>query len=221
MTACTAVFFDVDGTLVDSNELHVNAWEQAFREAGLTLSRAAIHGQIGKGGDNLVPALAPSLSREDQERIDHRHGELFKGGYLERVLPFPGARDLLARVRQGGKTVALATSAGREELDHYLDLLRARDLVDMTTSKDDVESSKPDPDIFNAALGKSGITAEQALVVGDSPFDILAASRCGIAAVALLSGGFPEKALVEAGALEIYHDAADLLSRYGSSRLSR
>ena len=116
-------------------------------------------------------------------------------------------------------TVVLASSAGRPELDHYVDLLDARDLVDGTTSKDDVEHSKPDPDIFAAALAMSGVEAEQAVVVGDTPYDVIAAAKCGIPTVALLSGGFSEQGLRDAGAVAIYADVATLLAGFDDSPL--
>jgi HAD superfamily hydrolase (TIGR01509 family) len=133
------------------------------------------------------------------------------------VRPFPGARDLLARAKQEGLTVALATSANPEELDHYVKLLEAGDLIDVTTSKGDVEATKPAPDIFAAAVKKAGVAPEEALVIGDTPYDVLAAKRAGVAAIGLLSGGFPEEDLRAAGAIAVYRDAADLLAQWDSS----
>jgi HAD superfamily hydrolase (TIGR01509 family) len=215
-----AILFDLDGTLVDSNDLHVRAWEEVFREAGFDISADAIRGQIGKGGDNLVPALLPDLDAPRQHALADAHGSRYKARYIGRVRPFPAARDLLARARDAGSKVVLASSASGEELDHYIDLLDASDLIDATTSKDDVESSKPDPDIFAAALAKAGAKPGEAMVVGDTPYDILAAARCGIRAVAVLSGGFPEQDLRDAGAVAIYPDVAALLAGFGESPLA-
>jgi membrane protein len=217
MTRITTLLFDIDGTLVDSNEYHVTAWQEVFREAGHEFPREQIHGQIGKGGDNLLPTLLPDLSEEEQEAIAGKHGPRYQEHYLEQVRPFPGARDLLARGKEEGFTVALATSANPEELEYYVELLDARDLIDVTTSKGDVEATKPAPDIFAAAVSKAGVRPQEALVIGDTPYDVLAANRAGVQAIGLLSGGFPEEELRSAGATAIYKDAADLLANWDSS----
>jgi HAD superfamily hydrolase (TIGR01509 family) len=217
MTRITALLFDIDGTLVDSNEYHVTAWQEVFREAGHDFPREQIHGQIGKGGDNLLPALLPDLGKEEQEAIAAQHGPRYQKLYLDKVRPFPGARDLLRRGKQEGFTIALATSANPEELDHYVRLLDAGELIDVTTSKGDVEATKPAPDIFAAAVSKAGVRPEEALVIGDTPYDVIAAKRAGVQAIGLLSGGFSEDDLRAAGAIAVYQDAADLLARWDSS----
>ena len=216
-----AVLFDIDGTLVDSNELHVAAWSQVFAEAGHPVDAAAIRGQIGKGGDNLVPTLLPQLATGVQEALADGHGRVFKQLFLDQARPFPDARALLERVHRDGRRVVLASSASRAELDHYLDLLDARDLVDAGTSIDDVGTSKPAPDIFAVALRKAGVPAADAVAVGDAPYDAQSAARAGIGTVGLLSGGFDRAELEAAGARAIFHDAADLLARYESSPLAR
>lgn len=216
-----AVLFDIDGTLVDSNDFHVEAWDMAFQEAGLSIDRDAIRGQIGKGGDLLVPTLAPDLDDDAQQALESRHGEIFKGEFLDRVRPFPHARDILARVRDAGGKVVLASSASQEELDHYVELLGVRDLLDATTSKDDVETSKPAPDIFSTALKKlPGVAPQDTVVVGDTPYDVEAAGKCGVAAVAVRSGGFEDAVLRDAGAVALYDDVADLLAHYDDSPLA-
>jgi len=217
MTRITTILFDLDGTLVDSNDFHARAWQEVFREAGHDLPLAVIHDQIGKGGDNLVPSLLPDLPEAEQEKIADAHGPRYRDLYIDRVRPFPGARDLLARARQAGLTIALASSANPEELDHYVDLLDAKELVDLTTSKGDVEATKPAPDIFAAALQKAGAKAEESLVIGDTPYDVLAAKRAGVGTIALLSGGFSEDDLRAAGAIAVYQGAADLLAQWDSS----
>ena len=215
-----AILFDLDGTLVDSNDFHVLAWEQAFRDEGVEIDRQRIHDQIGKGADNFVPALIPGTDEATAERLGEAHGKLFKTQYLGTVKPFPGASDLLRRVRDSGREVVFASSASGEELDHYLDLLAARDIVGATTTADDVKSTKPAPDIFATALGKlSGVDAGEALVVGDTPYDIAAAAKCGIASVAVRSGKFADEAL--GNAIAIYDDVAALLAGFGGSPLSR
>jgi HAD superfamily hydrolase (TIGR01509 family) len=217
-----AILFDIDGTLVDSNDMHVLAWEEAFAGIGATFDRQVVHDQIGKGTDMLVPTLLPDLDEAAQEKLGDAHGRIFKAKFLGEAKPFKQAHDLLAHAHGLGQLVVLASSASGAELEHYLDLLEARALVAATTSSDDVERTKPAPDIFATALAKlSGIDAKQALVVGDTPYDIEAAGKCGIAAVALRSGKFPDEVLRAAGAVAIYDDAAALLAGYADSPLGR
>lgn len=216
-----AALFDIDGTLVDSNDLHVTAWDEVLREAGFAFERQALHDQIGKGGDSYVPALLPGLDPHEQERIAARHGEVFKARFLRDVHPFPHARDLLARAKQDGFIVVLATSASGEELEHYVGLLDAGDLIDVRTSKDDVARSKPAPDVFAAALDGAGVPPERAVAIGDTPYDVAGAGKCGVATVALLSGGFTAESLQSAGAVALFRDAADLLARYETSPLAK
>lgn len=214
-----AILFDIDGTLVDSNDLHIRAWEEAFAREGHSFDRQTIHDQIGKGADTLVPTLLPGSDDATAERLGDVHGEIFKSRYLAEARPFPGAHDLLARVHASGRQVVLASSASKEEVEHYLGLLDAKALVSATTSIDDVGTSKPAPDIFATALGKlPGIDAGEVLVVGDSPYDLEAAGKCGVGAVALRSGGFKDDAL--GGAIAIYDDAAALLAGFEGSPLN-
>jgi len=215
-----AVLFDIDGTLVDSNDMHVLAWEAAFAEIGLHLDRQLIHDQIGKGTDMLVPALLPGTGQATIDKLRDAHGTVYKDQYLGSARPFPGARDLLAHAHGRGQQVVLATSASQAELDHYLDLLDVRGIVAATTCGDDVAHSKPAPDIFATALGKlAGVKADQAIVVGDTPYDIAAARKCGIGTVALRSGKFDDHRLRDA--IAIYDDAAALLADYDTSPLGR
>ncbi|MEG3166113.1 HAD family hydrolase [Sphingomonas sp. PB2P19] len=218
----TAILFDIDGTLVDTNDMHVLAWEEAFAGIGQTFDRQRLHDQIGKGTDMLVPTLLPDLDEDAQEKLGEAHGAAFKAKYLKTAKPFPSAHDLLANAHARGQKVVLASSASGAELDHYLDLLDARDLVAATTSSDDVKRTKPAPDIFATALGKlDGVDASEALVVGDTPYDIEAAGKCGIAAVAVRSGKFADDVLTRAGAIAIYDDVAALLAGYDESPLGR
>lgn len=220
--AIRAVLFDIDGTLVDSNDMHVLAWEEAFASAGVSFDREVIHDQIGKGTDMLVPTLLPDADKAMQEQLGQMHGEVFKAKFLEQVKPFPGAHDLLARVHAAGQKVVLASSASAEELDHYLGLLSARDLVQATTSADDVENTKPAPDIFATALEKvAPLSAHEVIVVGDTPYDVEAAAKCGIDTVALRSGKFSEQMLRQAGAIALYDDVAALLADLDHSPLGR
>ena len=215
-----AILFDIDGTLVDSNEFHVLAWAEAFKQAGHEFRLATIHDQVGQGGDNLVPALLPDASLELVESLGETHHQLFQRHYAHRLKPFPSARALLRRCKEAGYTVVLASSASAQEVRHNLeDVLEAADLVDAVSSGGDVDHSKPCPDVFEAALQKVGVTAAEAIVVGDTPFDILAAERAGLRAIALRSGLFRDDQLD--GAIAIYDDAADLLARFEDSPLSR
>lgn len=215
-----AVLFDIDGTLVDSNDMHVTAWQEAFASIGTEFDAETIHSQIGKGTDMLVPSLLPDADEALQEKLGQAHADAFKGKFLQQVQPFPGARDLLARTHAAGQTVVLASSASAQELDHYITLLDAKALVSETTSADDVESTKPAPDIFATALKKiAPLTPDQVLVVGDTPYDIEAAAKCGIGAIGLRSGKFPDKTLQDAGALALYDDVAALLADYDNSPL--
>ena len=216
-----AILFDIDGTLVDSNEHHVSAWQQAFRRHGFELDRQAIHDQVGKGGDNLVPSLVPDAPEDVREALDHAHGEIYKRDYIGRVQPFPGARELLLKAKDAGKAVVLASSASQLELDHYVRLLDAGKIIDAATSNDDVEHSKPCPDIFEQAVSKAGVAPSEAIVVGDTPYDVLAARRSGVDSIAVRSGGFAEQQLSGCGPLAIYDDVAALLADFANSPICR
>jgi membrane protein len=217
-----AVLFDIDGTLVDSNDLHVQAWQEAFETVGATFAPDVIHDQIGKGADMLIPALLPKANEAKQEKLGEAHGIAYKSKYLKRVVPFLEARDLLLRVHGSGRKVVLASSASEQELEHYLDLLGAREIVSATTSADDVKHTKPAPDIFATALKKvAPFSASEVIVVGDTPYDVEAALKCGIAAVAVRSGKFADDALRHAGAVALYDDVAALLAEFDSSPLAR
>ena len=216
-----AVFFDIDGTLVDSNDMHVLAWLEAFASVGAVFDSQAVHDQIGKGADMLIPALLPGLDHAAQEKLSAVRADIFKQKYLADAKPFDHAHELLAHAHDLEQMVVLASSASKAELEHYLDLLDARDLVCATTSSDDVKHTKPAPDIFASALAKlQGVLPNEVVVVGDTPYDIEAAAKCGIQAVALRSGKFSDAALHQAGAVAIYDDAATLLAQYADSPLA-
>ncbi|MFN3945985.1 MAG: HAD family hydrolase [Allosphingosinicella sp.] len=213
-----AVIFDMDGTLIDTNDLHAKAWQEAFRKFGVELEFEEVRAQIGKGGDNLIPTLLPAelVERCRQEIEDHR-SELFQRDYLPLAVPFPGVRALFERIVADGRKVVLASSAKAAELAYYRNLIGASDLIHAATSKDDVESSKPCPDIFEAALGKvAPLKADEVVVIGDSTWDVKAAVKIGIPVIGVRCGGFPEDELLEAGAAAIYDGPQDLLDRYES-----
>lgn len=217
-----AALFDVDGTLVDTNDLHAFAWRESFLKFGLDRPIEEIRWQIGKGGDNLIPALFPDLDEARRSALKDFRSDLFKRDYLPRATPFPGVRDLFERLAADGTRIVLASSSGPEDVEYYLSLIACADLVSASTSKDDVESTKPCPDIFAAALEKAApLGAESAVVVGDTPWDALAAGKLGLRTVGFRSGGFPDNALAEAGACEIYDGAQDLLARFDRSVFGR
>jgi len=217
-----AVIFDIDGTLVDSVDLHARAWQEAFRHFGREVEFARVRHQIGKGGDQLMPVFfsAEELERFGEEMEKFR-GDLYKREYISRVRAFPQVRELFERIRSDGQRIALASSAKRDELKVYKELARITDLVEEETSADDAEKSKPHPDIFEAALDALGdVRAGEALVVGDTPYDAEAAGKINLRTVGVLCGGFPEAELRAAGCAGIYRDPADLLARYDASPLA-
>jgi HAD superfamily hydrolase (TIGR01549 family) len=214
-----AILFDVDGTLVDSNDLHSAAWQQAFRHFGVELSIEEIGRQIGKGGDNLIPALLPAgLVKEKGEAIEHFRSTLYRQEYLPQVVPFPGVRDLFERLYADNVRIVLATSSHKEELAFHRSLIGCEDLIHAATSRDDVDRSKPCPDIFEAALRKVAPLdpGHRALVVGDSPWDVKASRSAGLEAIALRCGGFPDDELSEAGPIALYDDPEELARLYPS-----
>lgn len=216
-----AVIFDVDGTIVDSNELHVQSWDEVFRRYGKHFSREKLHAHIGEGGDQYLPNfLSESELREFGAKLEKERGELYKEKYMAKVRPFPRVRDLFERIRRDGKRIALASSGKADELEHYVALCKIKELVDTRTTKDDVAHSKPHSDVFMAALRKLGkLRPDEAIVVGDSPYDVIAAKRIILPTIGLLCGGFPEAELRNVGAVAIFRDAADLLDNYERSPL--
>jgi HAD superfamily hydrolase (TIGR01549 family) len=218
-----ALIFDLDGTLVDSNELHVESWDRAFRKYGKRFSLDELRKQIGKGSDQYLPEF---LTEEEIERfgkeLDEYRSELFTNEYLPRVKPFPKVRELFERIRRDGKRIALATSSKESESKIYTKLLHIEDLIDAVTNASDAKRTKPCPDIFEAALHKlSDPLPNEVIAVGDTKYDIEATKKIGIKTIALLCGGRPEKELIAAGAAAIYRDPADLLEHYDESSIAR
>ncbi len=214
-----AVLFDVDGTLIDSNHLHASAWSDAFREFGHNVPFDAIQRQIGKGGDTLMPEF---LSREDLDasgkKMEERYGAIFKERYLGQVKPFRHVPELLTHVREHGLRVALASSAKKELLERFKTIAGIEGLTDVETTSDDAEASKPNPDIFEAAIKRMrDVTTENAIVVGDTPYDAEAAIKAGLRIVGLTCGGWSEAELKQAGCIAVYADPADLLANYDAS----
>jgi HAD superfamily hydrolase (TIGR01509 family) len=216
-----AVILDIDGTLVDSVDLHAWAWQDALREYGHEVAFEDVRQQIGKGGDQLIPVfLTPEQQKEYGEQLEEERSRIWKSQYMHQVTPFPRVRELVQRILNDGKQVALASSAKGDELEFYKRLAHIDDLVQKETSSDDAKRSKPYPDIFQAAMTKlPGVSAAEAIVIGDSPYDAEAANKIGISSVGVLSGGFPEEQLRAAGYIAIYDDCADLLEDYTKSPL--
>ena len=221
--AMRAVIFDIDGTLLDSVDLHAKAWVEAFRHFGVETEEAEVRRQIGKGGDQLMPVFLPKERVAEQgKEIESYRSDLFKRDYLDRVKPFPGVRPLFERIRREGLSIALASSGKKDEVAHYQDLLGIGDLVDVATSSDDADRSKPHPDIFEAAIGKlDGIAPDEMIVVGDTPYDAEAAAKAGLRTIGFLCGGFPEEDLKAAGCVAIYRDPQHLLDSFTETLLAR
>jgi HAD superfamily hydrolase (TIGR01549 family) len=216
-----AVIFDVDGTLVDSNDLHARAWQEAFAHFGIDMPFDRVRSQIGKGADQLIPSLLPASSvKKLYEPLSEYRSSLFKEKYLDQVRGFPAVRDLFVRILKDGRKVALASSASEEELQKLKQAANIADLIDKVTSADDADKSKPHPDIVEAALLRLKIQAHEAVMVGDTPYDAIAASRMHVRTIGVLCGGFPEADLRKAGCIEIYKDPADLLAKYEHSALA-
>lgn len=213
------VIWDIDGTLINSNDAHARAWVEALAEAGVDVSFADVRPLIGMGGDKLLPRLA---GVEDDsalgERISQRRGEIFKTKYLPSVRPFPKTRELLQRLKGWGLALAVASSAKGEELAGFLELARVRDLIDTATSSSDAARSKPDPDIVHVALERLGHEPSDVFMVGDTPYDVAAASQLGVRSIALRSGGRSDADL--AGAVAIYDHTAQLLEQLEDSPLA-
>jgi HAD superfamily hydrolase (TIGR01509 family) len=220
MPRIDAVLLDIDGTLVDSNDAHARAWVDTLAQFGHDVPLERVRSLIGKGGDKLlIQAAGIEKDSPEGKRIDEARADRFMRGYLPHIKPVARARDLLARMREDGLTLVVATSAKKAEMDALLDICGATDLVHAETSSDDAEKSKPDPDIIVAALHKANAAPTAALMLGDTPYDVEAARRAGVDALAVRSGGWDTAALD--GAIAIYDDVADLLARYGDSPLGR
>jgi phosphoglycolate phosphatase-like HAD superfamily hydrolase len=212
------VIFDVDGTLVDSNDAHARAWIDAFAEHGITVAYDSVRRAIGMGGDKLMPLVAGiKEDSADGKKISKRRAEIFKTVSLPRLQPFPGARDLVARLAHDAFTLAVASSAKEDELQPLLEVAGVADLIPTRTSSDDADRSKPDPDIVAAAVKRTGCPHERTVMIGDTPYDVEAAKRAGIQIIAFTCGGWTRQDL--SGAVAVYADPADLLSKYEESIL--
>jgi HAD superfamily hydrolase (TIGR01509 family) len=213
-----AVLCDMDGTLVDSNALHAEAWQRTFQHFGFAVSFHQALRQIGKGGDQVIPVFVPGPDLEKlSKQIEDYRKNLFEAEYFSRITPFPHCRELLLKMKASGLRIAIASSASKQDLVRLKEIASITDLVEEETSKDEAKHSKPSPDIFRAALERLELAPEQTLALGDTPWDIESARNAGISTVALTSGGWSEDELRKAGALEVYRDAAHLLEEFHTS----
>jgi HAD superfamily hydrolase (TIGR01509 family) len=217
--AGTAIL-DIDGTLVDTNYQHAIAWYRAFRQHGIVLPVWRIHTHIGMGGDQVITALTDERTEEEQgDDIRAAEKSLYMA-MIEEVEPLDGARELIAHLKDAGKTVVMASSAKENEVDHYLDLLEVRDVVDGWTTSADVENTKPAPDLVRAALDNVDADPDDAVMLGDTPWDCKAADAAGVPAVTLVTGGFSAKELREAGAIAVYESIRELIERIEETPLA-
>jgi HAD superfamily hydrolase (TIGR01509 family) len=214
--AIRAVLFDVDGTLVDSNYLHVDAWTRAFADIGHPVDSWKIHRSIGMDGEKLLDVLLPNADSDSRKRATEQHAHHHESN-TERLRPFDGARELIRELSSRGLTVVLATSAPEKELKHLRAVLSVEDAVDVVTSSEDVDTAKPAPDIVRVALERSTVQPEEAVMIGDSVWDMDAARRAGVASIGLLSGGISADELRAAGAAEVYSDVGDVLLHLADS----
>jgi phosphoglycolate phosphatase-like HAD superfamily hydrolase len=212
------LILDIDGTLVDSNDAHAHAWVEVFAEEGIDVPFDRVRRLIGKGGDKLVPELTGiDPDSERGKALSERRAEVFKTKHLPKLRGFPDVRALLEKVVARGVRLVVATSATKEEVDPLLEIANVKDLIDKKTSSDDAENSKPDPDIVQAALKRAKCAPKNALMLGDTPYDVEASLRAGVDIVAVRCGGWRDDDL--RGALAVYDDARDLLLKFDDSPL--
>lgn len=217
-TGLRGVLIDIDGTLLDSNDAHATAWVEALREGGRDVPFARVRPLIGMGGDKVTPELTGHDAESEEARPFLEAKRRHFARLLPTLRPFPGARALLERLRAEGRVLVIATSAGGDEAGKLLEQAGVADLIDEETTKADVERSKPDPDVVRAALRKGGLRADEAVMLGDTPYDVEAAARAGVPAIALRCGGWwGDEAL--AGAAAVYDDPAALLAALDRSPL--
>ncbi len=213
-----AVLCDLDGTLLDSNAFHAESWQRTFKEFGYPADFESIVKQIGKGGEYLLPCfIPPDKLPSIKKEISAFRKQLFHREYIDRIVPFVDARRLLERMRQEGLRIAVATSSEKEDLEAFKTILKIHDLIEEDATADDADKPKPEPDIFQAALKQLGVKPEEALALGDTPWDIEAARKAGVGTVAVQSGGWRKEELAEAGAVAVYVDVAEIVRKFETS----
>jgi HAD superfamily hydrolase (TIGR01549 family) len=216
--ADTAIF-DVDGTLVDTNYQHAMAWYRAFRRLDITLPIWRIHRAIGMGGDQLIPAVAgKEVADRHGEALDESWAEEFDR-MLDEIQPFEGARELIEEVKSRGFRIVLASSGKKKYVDHFLDLIGGKPLADAWTTADDVENSKPSPDLVQTALDR--VDGAEGVMVGDSTWDCVAARKLGVPTIAVRTGGFSVEELTDAGAVRVYDSLVELREHLDDTPLAR
>ena len=217
-----AVLCDIDGTLVESNWLHAAAWKDALEVVGITVELEEARRQIGKGGDELIPVFVPWWKQSIiKEPLTAYRQYVFRMDYLHQVKPFPKVRDLLLKMKEVGIRVSIASSADRDQLKAYEEIANIGDLIEESSTADDAKRSKPHPDIFEATLNKLGLPCSKVLALGDTPYDAEAAGKAEIWTVGVMTGGWSEKELLQAGCIEVYKDVADLLANFEQSAFLR
>jgi HAD superfamily hydrolase (TIGR01509 family) len=210
-----ALLCDIDGTLVQSNWLHAEAWQVAFREIGIDLALEDVRRQIGKGGDELIPVFVPWWKRKHvQKPLEAYRKFVFQTDFLPRVEPIPRVREFLIRLREAGIRLALASSASKDDLKTYKKIANMEDLIEEESSADDADRSKPHPDIFEATLKRLGLKPSEALALGDTPYDAEAAGKAGVWTIGVMTGGWAREDLLAAGCIEVYADVGELLDRF-------
>ncbi len=213
------VLLDIDGTLIDSNDAHAQSWHETLREFGRDIPASVVRPLVGMGGDKLLPRLLGVAAESDEGKtFSERRAAIFRERYVPRLRTTPGAKELVRRLRDAGLRLVIATSAQDDEMNAMLEQVGLDDLVRQKTTSDDADRSKPDPDIVQAALAKGQLAPESAIMLGDTPYDVEAASRAGVRTVALRCGGWDAKAL--SGAVAVYDDPAHLLREFTASPFS-
>jgi HAD superfamily hydrolase (TIGR01509 family) len=217
-----ALLCDIDGTLVQSNWLHAEAWQIALREIGVETTLDEVRRQIGKGGDQLIPHFVPWWKQPHvQEPLEAYRKFVFETDFLARVEPISRVREFLLRLREAGIRLALASSASKQDLGIYKKIAHIEDLIEEESSSDDADRSKPHPDIFEAALKRLGLRPAEVLALGDTPYDAEAAAKAGVWTIGVTTGGWSRKDLLMAGCIEVYEDVGELLDRFAESALVR
>ena len=216
MTKLKGAIFDIDGTLIDSNDAHAKAWVEAFEENGVEAKFSEVRRLIGMGGDKLLPAIA-NIQKDDPKgkQISQKRAEIFKHFYLPMVRPFPQTQQLLKRMQEANLKLVIATSAQPDELAGMLKVARINEFFQEAAQAKDASNSKPDPDVVEAALKKSSLSADEVIMLGDTPYDIEGANRAGVRVIAFRSGGWQDSDL--RGAIAIYDNPADLLENFDTS----
>jgi HAD superfamily hydrolase (TIGR01509 family) len=215
-----ALLCDIDGTLVQSNWLHAQAWQVALGAIGIHVELEAVRRQIGKGGDELIPVFVPWWKQKHVEApMKAFRAHIFCAEYLAQVQPIPRVREFLLRLKDAGIRLSLASSASKEDLIFYKKIAQMEDLIEEESSADDADRSKPHPDIFQATLKRLNLKPAEVLALGDTPYDAEAAGKAGIWTIGVTTGGWSREDLLAAGCVEVYTDISDLLDRFEQSAL--